>query len=108
MAVLGVIPIKLLPGANIPVTRDYNSLELAFNATERLLYVVTKSTAPFTEGFISVVDGNRVIDGARNFIATPHPSLSGALASLMATIPAGVDPEFIALDTPRNRVHAIA
>ena len=58
MAVLGVIPIKLLPGANIPVTADYSSLELAFNATERLLYVVTKSSAPFTEGFISVIDGN--------------------------------------------------
>jgi hypothetical protein len=108
MTVLGVIPIKLLPGANIPLTGDYNSLELAFNAGERLLCVVTKSAAPFTEGFISVVDGNRIIDGARNFIATPHPSPSGALVPLMATIPAGVDPEFIALDPPRNRVHAIA
>jgi YVTN family beta-propeller protein len=104
MAVLGVIPIKRLPGVNIPITADYSSLELAFNATERLLYVVTKSSAHFTEGLISVIDGNRVIDGARSFITTPHPNLSGALASLMATIPAGVDPQFIALDTLRNRV----
>ena len=66
--------------------------------------MVTQSSAPFSEGFISVINGNRMIDGDRNLIAVPHPDVSGALTSLLAGIPVGIDPSFISVDEKNNRV----
>lgn len=107
-AVLGKIPIKMARTASgeplLPIVGDYYSSDLAFNANEGLLYVVSHSNAFFTEGFVSVIDGNSVIDAERNLITTPHPSLQGTYVSLSATLPAGIDPEFIAVDAARNRV----
>jgi hypothetical protein len=53
---------------------------------------------------VSVIDSGQVIDANRNFINAPHPVVQGALRSLIATLPAGIDPTFIAVDATRNRV----
>ena len=102
-AILGIIPIKVLDDL-IPIVADYSSPEIAFNAEEGLLYVVTRSTAPFTEGFLAVINSALVLDANRNFVMTPHPDEPTTLISLIATIPAGLEPEFVAIDTTRNRV----
>ena len=107
-AVLGVIPVKVFPDYNgdpiIPIVSDYSSREISFNGVSGLLYVVTKPSAPFSEGFISVINGNRVLDSGRNLVDTAHPEVSGALSSLMAGIPVGNDPSFISVDEKNNRV----
>jgi hypothetical protein len=66
--------------------------------------VVTDFGPQFSEGFISVIDSKLVIDASRNFITTPHPDEPASLISLIAILPAGIDPAFIALDTTNNRV----
>jgi len=103
-AILGTIPIKMLGNLDIPITSDFRSTDMAFNAEESLLYVVTASVAPSSEGFISVINSDLVINDKREFNSKPHPDEPGALISLIATLPAGIDPQFIALDTTHNRV----
>jgi DNA-binding beta-propeller fold protein YncE len=108
-ALLGIIPIRALPSgetSDIPIDPNllYNVAEIAFTAAEGLLYVVAKANAPFTEGFLAVINSRRVIDGDRHFIRTPHPEEPETWISLIATIPAGVDPQFVTVDTRRNRV----
>ena len=85
-------------------TSGFGSSEMAFNAAQRLLYVVTASRAPFNEGFISVINSALVIKGNREFNWTPHPDEPTTLMSLITTLPAGIDPKFIALDVANNRV----
>jgi DNA-binding beta-propeller fold protein YncE len=107
-AVLRVIPTRGPLGATgAPVIPPGNSFspEIAFNRDNGLLYVVTRFAASFTEGFLSVIDGTRVIDeNTRNFITTPHPTVRGALVSQIAILPAGLDPQFIVVDPARHRV----
>jgi len=109
-AVLGVIPIKVLPGPDgeplIPIVGDFSSREMAFNAEQGFLYVVTKSSIPFEEGFVSVINSALVIDAQRSFNRTERTDAPGALSSLIATIPVGLDPTFVAVDPDpgRNRV----
>ena len=106
-AVLGVIKLRGplgSDGAPVIPHGDSDTLEIAFNRVTRLLYVVTKFTPSFTEGFLSVIDGTQVIDRARNFISQPHPTVHGALVSQIAILPAGLDPEFVAVDPARKRV----
>ena len=104
-AILGVIPIRVLGDLRIPLASDFSSVEMAFDATEGLLYVVTQAVARFREGFLSVIRSDLVIDEAsRTFMTTPHPINLTTLISLIATIPAGIDPEFIAVDPSRNRI----
>jgi YVTN family beta-propeller protein len=107
-AVLGVIRLRGPLGPNgDPVISLVNAStpELAFNRDNGRLYVVTRSAAFFTEGFLSVIDGTQVIDeNTRTFIKQPHPTVLGALVSQVAILPAGVDPEFVAVDPDRRRV----
>jgi hypothetical protein len=105
-ALLGVIPIRALPGSDIRINPllDYSVAEIAFTEAEGLLYAVTHTNAAFTEGFLAVIHSRLVIDGVRNFISTPHPEEPETLISLIATIPAGVDPAFVTVDDTRNRV----
>jgi hypothetical protein len=108
-AVLGVLRLKVLRDANgeplVPIeTVDYSSPELAFNAAEGLLYALTTPVAPFREGFISVLNSRLVLDANRNFNTTPHPLVPEAPQALIATLPAGIEPTFLAVDTGRNRV----
>jgi hypothetical protein len=103
-AILGTIPIKMLGNLDIPITSDFGSTDMAFNAEESLLYVVTASAARSSEGFISVINSDLVINDNRGFNSKPHPDEPGARISLIATLPAGIDPQFIALDTAHNRV----
>jgi YVTN family beta-propeller protein len=105
-AILGIIPITMLGDLRIPSIAGFTSVDMAFNAAKDLLYVVSASNAFFSEGFISVINSNAVIDvnAGRNFITTPHPTEPATLLSLIATIPAGIDPEFIAVDSARNHV----
>ena len=107
-AVLGVIPIKVFPGPDgqplIPIVADYNSPELAFNTDTGLLYVVTRSSAPFKEGLTAVINGALVLDAERHFLDVPHAAVPGALRAQIATIPVGLEPGFIAVDVLRNRL----
>ena len=108
-AILGILRLKVLRDANgepiVPIeTVDYSSPELAFNAAEGLLYALTTPIAPFREGFISVLNSRLVLDAKRNFNTTPHALVSEAPQALIATLPAGIEPTFLAVDTARNRV----
>jgi DNA-binding beta-propeller fold protein YncE len=95
----------MLGNLDIPITTSgFSSSEMAFNAAQRLLYVVTASRMLFNEGFISVINSDLVIKGNREFNWDPHPDESETLISLIATLPAGIDPKFLALDTTNNRV----
>jgi DNA-binding beta-propeller fold protein YncE len=105
-AILGFIPIQMLGNLDIPITTSgFSSSEMAFNAVAGLLYVVTDdSRALFSEGFVSVINSDLVIKGNREFNRDSHPDEPATRVSLIATLPAGIDPEFIALDTTNNRV----
>jgi YVTN family beta-propeller protein len=106
-AVLGGIPMRGplgRDGAPVIPPGNYVSPEIAFNRATGLLYVVTRFAGFFTEGFLSVIDGTQVIDSAGNFVTQPHPTVRGALVSQIAILPAGLDPEFVAVDPDRQRV----